>query len=31
VGRATRLARFVGLLKKRYTGTIRFGSENHDG
>ncbi|MFI5280411.1 MAG: tRNA pseudouridine(55) synthase TruB [Gemmatimonadales bacterium] len=31
VGRATRLARFVGLLRKRYTGTIRFGSETTTG
>ena len=27
VGRATRLARFVGLLPKRYAGVIRFGTE----
>lgn len=26
-GRATRLARFIGMLAKRYTGTIRFGFE----
>ncbi|MFI5208676.1 MAG: tRNA pseudouridine(55) synthase TruB [Gemmatimonadales bacterium] len=31
VGRATRLARFVGLLRKRYTGTIRLGSETTTG
>lgn len=27
VGRATRLARFVAMLPKRYTGTVRFGFE----
>ena len=27
VGRATRLARFVGMLPKRYAGVIRFGTE----
>ena len=30
-GRATRLARFIGLLRKRYTGTIRFGAETATG
>ena len=27
VGRATRLARFIGMLPKRYAGTVRFGFE----
>ena len=30
-GRATRLARFIGLLRKRYTGTIQLGAETATG